>query len=106
MEGMVLRALSEHHMSQQLAVLSPSSLTFSRPRKKVTPKGKKFSHNIIPISLLSYTPGVVTVMVVVMTIIFSRTTSDGFFTCFRFCFAQVVMVVVVVVKCFFQLDFF
>lgn len=34
-EGMVLRVLSEHHLSQQVAVLLPSSLTFSRPRKQV-----------------------------------------------------------------------
>lgn len=33
-EGMVLRVLSEHHLSQQVAVLLPSSLTFSRPRKQ------------------------------------------------------------------------
>ncbi|CAM9992886.1 unnamed protein product, partial [Ectocarpus fasciculatus] len=31
---MVLRVLSEHHLSQQVAVLLPSSLTFSRPRKQ------------------------------------------------------------------------
>eukprot|EP00903_Cladosiphon_okamuranus_P011548 g10871.t1 len=33
-EGMVLRVLSEHHLSQQVAVLLPCSLTFSRPRKQ------------------------------------------------------------------------
>lgn len=30
----MLRVLSEHHLSQQVAVLLPSSLTFSRPRKQ------------------------------------------------------------------------
>lgn len=35
-EGMVLRVLSEHHLSQQVAVLLPSSITFSRPRKQVS----------------------------------------------------------------------
>ena len=31
----MLRVLSEHHLSQQVALLLPSSLTFSRPRKQV-----------------------------------------------------------------------